>query len=72
MAKKVFLNRERAIPTADFPSVSWEETASTSRNSPVSEQLPFLILDDTSKFNATGRSVLIKFKTPVEEQNPTM
>jgi hypothetical protein len=52
MAKKVFLNRERAIPTAQVPSVRREETdsevASSRRNTPVlatSEQLPFSILD---------------------------
>ena len=75
MAKKVFLNRERAIPTTEVPSVSREEIASTSRNNPVTEQLPFLILDETSKsfenFNATGNSFLIKFRTPGEQQNPT-
>jgi len=43
-------------------------------NNPLSEQLPFIIMDETSKsfpkFNATGRSQLIKFNSPVEEQNP--
>ena len=48
MAKKLFLNRDRAIPNAQVPSVSREEldsvVASSSRNSPVSritKQLPF-------------------------------
>lgn len=40
----------------------------------MSEQLPFRILDQTSKsvakFNATGRSWLIKFNSQGEEQNP--
>jgi len=71
MAKKVFLSRERGIPSAQAPSVSREEMASTSGNNPLSEQLPFLILDKTSKsfrkFNATG---LIKFNSSGEEQNP--
>jgi len=56
-----------------------EEIASSSRGSLVSEkteQLPFKILDETSKsssnFNATGRSLLIKFKTLGEEQDPTI
>ena len=75
MVKKVFLNSERAIPAAGAPSLSREEIASTSRNSTVSEQLTFLILDETSKsfpkFNTTGRSFLIKFRIPGEEQNPT-
>ena len=51
MATKVFLNKERAIPTG-------------SRNIPVLEQLLFIILEETakssSKFNATERSLLIK------------
>jgi len=39
MAKKVFLSRERAIPTAQIPSASRDEIASTSANNPLSEQL---------------------------------
>jgi hypothetical protein len=38
------------------------------------QQLPFLILDETSKsfpkFNTTGRSLLIKFRSPGEVQEP--
>ena len=55
MAKKMFLNRERAIPSAQFPFVRREEpdteiASSSVRNSPVSEkQLPFKILDETSE-----------------------
>ena len=52
--------------------------ASSSRNileSGTSVQLPIRILDETSnsfpKFNATGLSLLIKFKAPGEEQEPT-
>jgi hypothetical protein len=53
MAKKLFLNRKRAIPTSVLPSVSREEpdlgvVSSYSRNSPVAEtavQLPVVILD---------------------------
>ena len=82
MAKKLFLNRERAIPTGLVPSVSREEPESevlfSDRNSPeseITERLPFYILSETSKsfskFNATGRSLLIKFKPPGEEQEPT-
>jgi len=81
-AKKTFLNRERAIPTAEVFSVSREqadsEILSSSRNSLMAEttvQLPFLISDETSKsfpkFKATGRSMLIKFNSPGEEQEPT-
>ena len=74
MAEKLFLSSERAIPSAQTPSVSNAEIASTSRNNPLSEQLPFMILDETStsfpKLNATGRSLLIKFNSLVKEQNP--
>ena len=81
MAKKMFLNRERATLNAQTASISREESeaevASSSRNNHVSEireQLPFMILDETSKsfpkFNASGRSMLIRFRTPGEEQNP--
>ena len=52
MAKKMFLNRERLIPSAEVPSVRREEpdteiASSSIWNSPVSEkQLPFKILED--------------------------
>ena len=43
--------------------------------SEITERLPFFILSEMtksiSKYNATGRSLLIKFKTPGEEQEPT-
>jgi hypothetical protein len=76
---KMILNRARAISTAEAPSVSRNEIAlSTSRSSLVletAEQPPFKNLDETSKsfrkFNATGRSLLIKFNSPGEEQDPT-
>ena len=82
MAKKMFLNRERATSNAQAPSISREETeaevASSSRNNHVSEireKLPFMILDETSKSfpkcNASGPGLLMKFKIPGEEQNPT-
>jgi hypothetical protein len=75
MAKKLFLLRERAIATARAPSVNSGSSesiiASTSRYSLVFDttlQLPFKVLDETSKslpkFIATGRSMLIKFNTP--------
>ena len=70
----MFLVSERAIASALIPSVSSEEIAFTSGNNPLSEQLPFMILDETSKvcpkFYATGRTLLIKFNSQVEEQNP--
>jgi hypothetical protein len=51
--------------------------ASTDGNSSVfdtTRQLPFKILDETSKsfpkFKATGHSMIIKFSTPDEEQDP--
>jgi hypothetical protein len=79
MAKKMILNRTRAIPTTEAPSVSREDVApSTNRNISASEttkQLSFKILDETFKsflkFNTTGRSLLIKFNSPGEEQDPT-
>jgi len=56
MDNKLFLNRERAIPTARVPSVSRQEpeleVLFADRNSPVSgvtERLPFFILSETSK-----------------------
>ena len=80
MAKNLFLKRERPITTAQVFSISREEPESevlfSGGNSPVSEiteRLPFSILSETSKlfskFNATGRSLLIKFKPPGEEQD---
>ena len=70
----MFLVSERAIASALIPSVSSEEIAFTSGNNPLSEQLPFMILDETSKFfpkyNTTGRSLLFQFNSPVIEQNP--
>jgi len=80
MAKKMILNRARAIPTTEIPSVGREEIVpSTSRNisaSETTEQLPFRILDETfksfPKFNTTGRSLLIKFNSMSEEQDPTI
>ena len=81
MAKKLFLNRERAIPVVHAPSIIREEPdsgmPSTSRNNSESEttkELPFLILAETSKsfpkFNTTGRSLIIKFKLPGQEREP--
>ena len=82
MAKKMSLSRERATPNAQVPSISREEpeseVASSSGNNPMSgirEQLPFMILDETSKpfpeFNATGRSLMIKFRPPRDGQEQT-
>jgi len=73
----MFLNRQRAIPTTEAPSVIREDIApSTGRNIPSLEQLPFRILDETSKsfpkFNATGRSLLIKFNSLGEEHTPLL
>jgi len=81
MAKKLFLNREGAIPTAHVFSVSREgpelEAVSAIRSSPVSgitEQLPFLFFDETTKsfpkFNANWLSLFIKFRRPGEEKEP--
>ena len=75
MAKKIIPNRARTIPTTESSAVSMEEIApSSSRNIHASEQLPFKIMDETcksfAKFNATGRSLLIKFNSLGEEQDP--
>ena len=83
MTKKLFLNRERAIPFVQVPLVRREEldteiASSSVWNSSVAEtavQLPFQFLDEASKFfpkfNMTSGSMLIKFKTPGQEQVPT-
>ena len=75
----MFLNRKRVIPAAQVPSVRREEpdtviASSSIWNSPVTEkQLPFKILDDTSKsfpkFNATGRSLLINLILLAKSKN---
>jgi len=73
MIKKLFLNWRRAIPAAQVPSVSRKEIASTSRNNPVLEQLHFISEETTKsfpKFNATGRSMLIKLNCPGERYGP--
>jgi len=78
MATKKILKRASVITTIEAPCVSREEKApSSSRNiaaSETAELLPFKILDETSKtfpkFNATGRSLLIKFNFR-GEQDPT-
>ena len=74
MPKKMFLSRERGILSAQITSVSREKIAFTRRNNPLSEHLPFMFWDETSKFlpkfNATERRLLIKFNSPVVEQNP--
>ena len=80
MAKKLFVNRKRAIPVVNAPSIIREEPDSgmvfTNRNNSESEttkELPFLILDETSKsfpkFNTTGRSLIIKLNYQVKSVN---
>jgi len=76
MAKKMILNEATLIPTTEAPSVSREDvTPFSSRNIPASEQLPFRILDETSKsfpkFHTTGRSLPIMFSSPCKEQAAT-
>ena len=78
----MFLNRQRDILTTKVPSVSRKHTESlivsyirSILGSGTSELLAFRILDETSKsfpkLNATGRSLLIKFNSPGEEQART-
>jgi len=65
MTEKVYLHRGRPNPTAENPTVN-----RSGRKSPVSEQLPFLILDQSSKsfpkFNVTGLISLTKFNSRVK------
>jgi hypothetical protein len=75
MAKKLILNRPRAMNAAlhrDDNVVPLSSRIST--ESETNNELPFRILDETSKyfpkFNTTGRSLLIKFNNPSEEQQP--
>jgi hypothetical protein len=55
MAKKIFLTRQRAIPTTDFPHVSAgrreSEAGPSSGNtlSRMADELTFMILDGTTK-----------------------
>jgi hypothetical protein len=80
MAKKMFLTRQRAIPTTEIPPVTAGRTeleagpSSGSTSSRWADELPFMILDETTKsfpkFNATGPSLLINFNSPGEEQEP--
>ena len=81
MAKKLFLNRQKAFPSSEVPSVREEQTELEARSPDRSstevetvDELPFTVLDETvkslEKFNATGRSLLIKFNSPGEHQNP--
>jgi hypothetical protein len=76
MAKKMILNKARTIPNSLNRDKNVAPLSSrTSLASETTKQLPFKILDETSKsfpkFNATGRSFLIYFNTPGEEQDPT-
>jgi hypothetical protein len=71
MSNKLILNKLRAIYTA--LNKDEDVVPSSSRTNLVLEttkQLPFKILDETSKsfpkFNATGCSLLIKFNTRVK------
>jgi hypothetical protein len=82
MAKRMLLDRQRAIPTTEVPLVSAGRTESeadpsdrSTQLSGTADELPFVILEETiksfRKFNATGRTFLIKFNSAVEEQEPT-
>jgi hypothetical protein len=82
MSKKVFLSRHSTVPVNEQPSISvdrnYTQTVMSVRSTAGSEraeQLHFLILDETTKsfptFNTTGRSLLIKFNSPGEQQERT-
>jgi hypothetical protein len=75
MAKKLILNRSRAMEAALSRADNVAPSSSGTRaESETNIELPFRILDETSKnfpkFNTTGRSLLIKFNNPGEEQQP--
>ena len=76
MTKKVFLSTQRAIQPVQNPSVKRYEIASTSRNNPFSEQLNFMIFDETSnffpKYNATWRRLLIKINYLLKSKTPVL
>jgi hypothetical protein len=81
VGNKLFLRRQKAMPLAQVPYVSRGQSLSaitvTSGNSLLfytKVQLPFNILDRTSKyfpkFKATGRRMMVKFNSPGEGQEP--
>jgi hypothetical protein len=83
MADNMFMNREIAFDSCEVPSVMEEQTEleaiSRGINNEASEradELPFTILDETvkrfEKFDATGRSLIIKFNSPGKNQDPYM
>src|SRR5215470_16841681 len=77
MAKKMFLNRQRAIPTTE-PQSTLEMPLPVRNSRQLGEggELPFDIIRETSKtfskFNTTGRSVVIKFKPVKQNQQPNL
>ena len=79
MVKKIFLNRQRAVAATEQRFVRSESGANILfiNNSVLDEtvQLHFTIFDVTSKsfpkLNATGCTLLIKFNSPGEEEEPT-
>jgi hypothetical protein len=79
----MFLTRQQAIPNTEVPPVSAGRTESEAGlsggsipSSRIADELPFMILEETTKsfpkFNATGRSLLIKCNSLGEEQEPTL
>jgi hypothetical protein len=75
MAKKLILNRTRAMETALNRDGNVAPSSSRIRAESESNiELPFRILDETfknfAKFNTTGQSLLIKFNNPGENQEP--
>jgi hypothetical protein len=75
MAKKLILNISRAMQAALHRADNVVPSSSGIRGeSETNIELPFRILDETSKnfpkFNTTGQSLLIKFNSPSEEQEP--
>jgi hypothetical protein len=74
MAKKLILNRSRAMEAALHRADNVVPLSSGIRaESETNIELPFRILEtskNSPKFNTTGQSLLIKFNSPSEEQEP--
>jgi hypothetical protein len=69
-----FESRGEILPSEQTSSFSGGVTPSSIEDISESEQLPFTILDETiksfPKYNTTGRSLLMKFHVPSEDNDP--
>jgi len=75
MAKKLFCNRERTIPNAQIPSVSWKQILLQKQSCVKNNRtVTFFILETTKyfpKFNANRRSLLTNLRPQVKIKKPT-